>query len=270
MTTGFRCRRISPRGRVDVDACPLSMDTRGPRGISRSDHTRDTTSPPDPISLPVAVGYSGPLPDPARRCGPLPILRLSRRRRRDPELEGVTAGGDESVCKPDPVPACAGGDHPSGCTVAGHLERPTRRLGRAALERLRSRTPGSAAFDLAPGGVYRAAPVTRGAGALLPHRFTLTGARAPAVCFLWHCPAGHPGLPLTTALLCGVRTFLGGRRRHSRARSCRRGRPTDSSGPLCRPPGAPGPRPPVRRRYRGYLRGPRRRDGRRCLRPRPA
>lgn len=38
----------------------------------------------------------------------------------------------------------------------------------------------------------------------LPH-----GPRGPwAVCFLWHCPAGHPGLPLATALLCGVRTFL--------------------------------------------------------------
>ncbi len=33
-----------------------------------------------------------------------------------------------------------------------------------------------------------------------------------AVCFLWHCPAGRPGLPLATALLCGVRTFLGARR----------------------------------------------------------
>ncbi|BCN44652.1 hypothetical protein RE9431_29290 [Prescottella equi] len=33
-----------------------------------------------------------------------------------------------------------------------------------------------AAFDLAPGGVYLAAPVTRGAGALLPHLFTLTDA----------------------------------------------------------------------------------------------
>jgi hypothetical protein len=31
-----------------------------------------------------------------------------------------------------------------------------------------------------------------------------------AVCFLWHCPAGHPGLPLTTTLPCGARTFLGG------------------------------------------------------------
>lgn len=31
-----------------------------------------------------------------------------------------------------------------------------------------------------------------------------------AVCFLWHCPAGHPGLPLATTLPCGVRTFLDG------------------------------------------------------------
>ncbi|AMW19473.1 hypothetical protein Chelonae_p1722 [[Mycobacterium] chelonae subsp. bovistauri] len=29
-------------------------------------------------------------------------------------------------------------------------------------------------FGLASGGVYRAEPVTRPAGALLPHRFTLT------------------------------------------------------------------------------------------------
>ena len=31
-----------------------------------------------------------------------------------------------------------------------------------------------------------------------------------AVCSLWHCPAGHPGSLLTTTLLCGARTFLGG------------------------------------------------------------
>ena len=31
----------------------------------------------------------------------------------------------------------------------------------------------------------------------------------PAVCFLWHCPAGHPGWVLPTTLPCGVRTFLG-------------------------------------------------------------
>src|SRR5450755_4270499 len=66
-------------------------------------------------------------------------------------------------------------------------------------------------LDLAPGGVYLAVPVTRDAGGLLHHRFTLTGAPEgwPAVCFLWHCPAAHAGLPLTTTLPCGARTFLG-------------------------------------------------------------
>jgi len=29
-----------------------------------------------------------------------------------------------------------------------------------------------------------------------------------AVCFLWHCPAGHPGWALPTTLPCGARTFL--------------------------------------------------------------
>jgi len=32
----------------------------------------------------------------------------------------------------------------------------------------------------------------------------------PAVCSLWHCPAGHPGWVLPTTLPCGARTFLGG------------------------------------------------------------
>ena len=32
--------------------------------------------------------------------------------------------------------------------------------------------------------------------------------RCGAVCFLWHCPAGHPGWALPTTVLCGVRTFL--------------------------------------------------------------
>src|SRR5690606_13445268 len=85
--------------------------------------------------------------------------------------------------------------------------RPTRMLGRAALERILS--------GLAPGGVYLAAPVTRHAGGLLHHRFTLTplapaeARSSVAVCFLWHCPAGHPGWALPTTLLYGARTFLG-------------------------------------------------------------
>ena len=100
-----------------------------------------------------------------------------------------------------------GGDHPSGHTVAGCLERPTRRLGRATLEHLRGRTFRCGLLGLASGGVCRAIPVTRNAGALLPHRFTLTTARV-AVCFLWHFPASHLGLLLAITLLCEVRTFL--------------------------------------------------------------
>ena len=118
---------------------------------------------------------------------------------------------DESTCKPDSVlNACTSSDgHPSRPVVADRFLRSTRRLGRAALERLRKSDCVRLFLDLAPGGVYRAAPVARNAGGLLHRRFTLTDARAPAVCFLWHCPAGHPGLSLATTLPCGVRTFLG-------------------------------------------------------------
>src|SRR5215208_248741 len=52
------------------------------------------------------------------------------------------------------------GGHPSGRSTWGC------RLAAAA-------GPADPRFDLAPGGVYRAARVTPGAGALLPHRFTL-------------------------------------------------------------------------------------------------
>jgi hypothetical protein len=84
---------------------------------------------------------------------------------------------------------------------------------------------------LAPGGVCRAARVAPGAGALLPHRFTLACSgplRRPfppsAVCFLWHFPAGRPDWVLPSTVPCGVRTFLGpGRRsvRHAAARPAR-------------------------------------------------
>jgi hypothetical protein len=109
--------------------------------------------------------------------------------------------------------------HPSRRAVAGTLVRPTRRLGRAV-----RRGPGSTApahpidsstglLGLAPSGVYPAAPVTRDAGGLLHHRFTLTRTstatpRPLAVWFLWHFPASHPGWVLPTTLPCGVRTFL--------------------------------------------------------------
>ena len=77
-------------------------------------------------------------------------------------------------------------------------------------------------FGLAPGGVCRARPVTRPAGELLPHRFTLTSAGparaapAEAVYSLWHFPyRSHIRTwlrrwALPTTAPCGVRTFLRG------------------------------------------------------------
>ena len=63
-------------------------------------------------------------------------------------------------------------------------------------------------FGLAPGGVYLASPVTRGTGALLPHRFTLTPPDGEAVCFLLHFPSRYRDSTLWSTLPCGVRTFL--------------------------------------------------------------
>ena len=73
-----------------------------------------------------------------------------------------------------------------------------------------------------------------------------------AVCFLWHCPAGHPGWPLATTLPCGARTFLGGD--HSPTRPPGRLiHHKDTGGvPRDRPPGTPPPvpEPGVSRRSR--------------------
>ena len=76
--------------------------------------------------------------------------------------------------------------------------------------------PISSLLDLAPGGVYLATAVTCNAGALLPHRFTLTCAwmmrktssRPSAVCFLLHWPDPRGRWVLPTTVSCGARTFL--------------------------------------------------------------
>ena len=94
-------------------------------------------------------------------------------------------------------------DHSSRTPIAQGLKRPTRELGRAALNAL--------LFGLAPGGVCRASDVTTGAGELLPHRFTLTVGNSQfpkAVCFLWHFPSRHRDWALPSTLPCGARTFL--------------------------------------------------------------
>jgi len=83
----------------------------------------------------------------------------------------------EAVRKPGSVPAtgcpAAGDGHSSRTAVAGGLQQPTRKHGRATLN--------ASLFGLAPGGVYLAPGVTAGPGELLPHPFTLTrrGGRIP-------------------------------------------------------------------------------------------
>src|SRR6185437_799428 len=99
------------------------------------------------------------------------------------------------------------GDHPSATAVASGLVRPTRRLGRAALERLRRRS--RALLALLPVG-FTEPPQSPG---VLVVSYTAVSPLPPlpaAVCFLWHCPAGHPGWVLPTTVLFGVRTFLNG------------------------------------------------------------
>ena len=65
-------------------------------------------------------------------------------------------------------------------------------------------------LGLAPNGVYLAAGVTAGAGALLPHRFTLTGTGFPAPGGLLSVALStrHRAWELPSVLPYGVRTFL--------------------------------------------------------------
>jgi hypothetical protein len=120
-------------------------------------------------------------------------------------------------------------------------------------------------FGLAPGGVCRATRVTPGAGALLPHRFTLACARRTgpsAVCSLWHFPAGRPDWPLASTLPCGVPTFLSPVARGPRTAVTR---PTHHH-PRSLPSAAPGTRTgPARERDRVHCSM----RGRRVRRPQP-
>ncbi len=98
-----------------------------------------------------------------------------------------------------------GDGHFSRTPVARRLERP--------YPRARTGRPIALLFGLAPGGVCLADAVTRAAGELLPHRFTLTappprGAKKGGGLFLWHFPWGCPPWPLASTLPCGARTFL--------------------------------------------------------------
>ena len=221
---GPRVGRQAHRGNERPGAGPAP--TPGPTPRVRAHHrrppgraTRGTlvvgtsrSVPPERLGLASRVeGQASP--GRATPAGAPPHPPLTRTPRDTPVLRArgralLSPVVDESGCRPGSVPRrrCRrrGDGHPSRVAVADHLLRPTRVLGRAALERTLS--------GLAPGGVYRADLVTQVAGGLLHHRFTLAPAAraAGAVCSLWHCPAGHPGWLLPTTLPCGARTFLGG------------------------------------------------------------
>ncbi len=87
----------------------------------------------------------------------------------------VRMRGPRRACKPDSVrdPKAPDG-HFSGTTVARRLVRPTRKSVTDRASPWRPCGPAAPLFGLAPSGVYRARPVARPAGELLPHRFTLT------------------------------------------------------------------------------------------------
>ena len=81
---------------------------------------------------------------------------------------------------------------------------------------IRAGQPGASLFGLAPCGVLPATDLAAGAVrsyrtfSPLPFDSPRTRARGSlrAVCFLCHCPSGHPDRALPGALPCGVRTFL--------------------------------------------------------------
>ncbi len=110
----------------------------------------------------------------------------------------------------------AGDGHLSRTPIARRLKRSTRGsvAGRTSPRNHLAEQVGQVSccplFDLAPGGVYLAKPVTRPAGEPLPHRFTLTARTKvrEAVCFLLHFPWPRGRWELPTTLSHGARTFL--------------------------------------------------------------
>jgi|SRR5215469_698998 len=162
---------------------------------------------------------------------PVPRLRRPRPRRRRgrprddpggtrPELERpLTANtqvrawaAGELACRPGFVhPLARVGGHPSRTAVAGSLVRSTRehRAGRPLAQARRAWR--RALLTLLRVGFTK--PPQSPAALVVSYTTVspLPPGRSPAaVCFLWHCPAGHPGSALPTTLPCGARTFLDG------------------------------------------------------------
>jgi len=216
----------------------LSRHAEGPQGSSPAGGVIGTTQEREGASGCVVAAEISGIDRPSRGRGTIVTSRSSGTMAElgagalaRPQVRATWRG--ESACRPGSVHPLARADgHPSRTAVAGSLVRSTRGHRAGSPQSLaQSASKPADPLDLAPGGVYRAAAVTCGAGGLLHHRFTLTSVPdgTEAVCFLWHCPAGHPGSALPTTLPCGARTFLDG------PRMVHRDRPADSPGPMIRP-----------------------------------
>src|SRR5215216_4289785 len=114
-------------------------------------------------------------PHPVQRSTPFFLRTLCGLRRWPNDITPCRGReGDEPADKPDSV-IIAVGDRRSSicdrcCQRPGAIYQETRASSPQAFPRTYLVRP----FDLAPGGVYRATPVTWGAGGLLHRRFTLT------------------------------------------------------------------------------------------------
>jgi hypothetical protein len=127
-------------------------------------------------------------------------------------------GRDGGVSRPVGRVLCLalprGGGHPSRTAVAGSLVRSTREH--------RAGSPQTLAQALAEAGALLTllqvgfTKQSQSPATLVVSYTTVSplpsGQGRRAVCFLWHCPAGHPGSTLSTTLPCGARTFLTGPR----------------------------------------------------------
>jgi hypothetical protein len=122
---------------------------------------------------------------------------------------GYRPGAGELACKPDSVPRYQETRRrPSIWTHRHRVPRAAYPQARASSPRAPARPHRGAVF-LALLRVGFAEP-SRSPGMLVRSYRTVSPLlpRKVAVCFLWHFPASHLGLPLAITLLCEVRTFL--------------------------------------------------------------
>lgn len=129
-----------------------------------------------------------------------------------PQRSTITRGQRRIVGTSHPVSRVLysrrSGDHPSVSAVADTLQPNGCAAypdARAGSPRTRPRPLGL--LGLAPGGVCPAVTVTDDAVVSCTAVSPLP-VRGPAVCSLWHCPAGRPGWVLPTTMPSGARTFL--------------------------------------------------------------